>query len=342
MSWSLFKTNLINRLCNAKQVPDIDYVAEAFADEYDAAVKRGGTIPDNIKVVSGNKQLMKTLFLTALQKGYSKTTPYDLVGEMGKGVKAYWSTAKLASFPTPLPTPAQLSTGIIANVVSVSNIITEAGVWKSQDDINNQPDKTDNSNKNENNKQEDNKNKKILIVGDSITAEFYNGQKTGTWSVKFKNSLKDSEIKILAIGGKQLTDWMKPELEKELNVNKYDKVYIYGGTNDIFSAKKAERVLTSLQNMVDLVNKTGAKSVVITGYDSENDMLIENMPLTRYVTAKEGYIPYLQEYQKYQKLISETITGATIVPKVSVGVIKDGFHPVGNQVTILFNHISKY
>ncbi|MFZ9376685.1 MAG: SGNH/GDSL hydrolase family protein [Candidatus Fonsibacter ubiquis] len=337
MSWNLFKQNIINKLCNAKQVPDINYVAKTFAEEYDAVVKRGGTIPDNIKVLSGNKQLMETLFLTALQKGLNSTEPYDLVGEMGKGVKAYWSTAQLSTFPIPFTTPVQISTGVIVNTLSISNSITNPGIWNSANDSNLSK-KTDTNNESNNqNKNNNESNKKILLVGDSITVD------AGyTWSSYYKKYNDKSDVEILAIGGKQLTLWMKPELDKKLATTKYEKVYIYGGTNDIFSAKKAETVLASLQTMVDSVNKTGAKAIVVTGYDSETDMLIQNMPLTRYVTTKDGYIPYLQEYQKYQKLISQTITNATIVPKISVGVIKDGFHPVGNQSKILFEQINKY
>ena len=339
MSWQVFKRNLINRICNAKQVPDIEYVAKAFAEEYDAAIKRGGTIPDNIKVTKGNVESMQKLFVAALQKGLSKTTPYDLVGEMGKGVKSYWTTAQLAPLPIPLPTPLQISTSVVVNLTSVRNSITNPGVWTAQGDL--QETKKDDKPKTDEEKKaaaDNNENsKKILLVGDSITVD------AGyTWSSYYKKTNNKADIEVLAIGGKQLTLWMKPELEKKLATTKYEKVYIYGGTNDIFSARKAETVLTALQSMVDSVNKNGAKAIVITGYDSESDMLIENMPLTRYVTEKEGYIPYLQEYQKYQRLMAGTITGATIVPKISVGVIKDGFHPIGKQSKILSDHINKY
>jgi hypothetical protein len=340
MSWQLFKNNLINRICNAKQVPDIEYVAKAFAEEYDAAVKRGGTIPDNIPVTKGNVEAMQKLFVSALQKGLSKTTPYDLVGEMGRGVKAYWTGAQLAPFPIPLPTAPQIATNVTANLTSVSNSITAPGNWPVQGDL--EETKTEEKKKQDSENKpakENNDNaKKILIVGDSISVD------AGyTWSSYYKKINNKADVEILAIGGKQLTLWMKPELEKKLATTKYDKVYIYGGTNDIFSAKKAERVLSVLQGMVDSVNKTGAKAIVITGYDGERDMLIENFPFTRYVRVKEDYIPYLQEYQKYQRLMASTIKGATIVPIISVGVIKDGFHPItGRQPKILGDHINKY
>jgi hypothetical protein len=282
---------------------------------------------------------MQKLFVSALQKGLSKTTPYDLVGEMGRGVKAYWTGAQLAPFPIPLPTAPQIATNVTANLTSVNNSITAPGNWPVQGDL--EETKTEEKKKQDSENKpakENNENsKKILIVGDSISVD------AGyTWSSYYKKSNSKADVEILAIGGKQLTLWMKPELEKKLATTKYEKVYIYGGTNDIFSARKAETVLSALQSMVDSVNKAGAKAIVITGYDSEKDMLIENMPLTRYVREKEGYIPYLQEYQKYQRLMASTIKGATIVPKISVGVIKDGFHPVGNQSKILSQHINQY
>ena len=340
MSWQVFKRNLINRICNAKQVPDIEYVAKAFAEEYDAAIKRGGTVPDNIKVTKGNVESMQKLFVTALQKGLSKTTPYDLVGEMGKGVKEYWTGAQLAPFPIPSPTPLQISTSVVVNLTSGRNSITNPGVWTAQGDVQ-EPKKEDKPKTDEENKTpaKNNENtKKILIVGDSISVD------AGyTWSSYYKKINNKADVEILAIGGKQLTLWMKPELEKKLATTKYDKVYIYGGTNDIFSLKKAERVLSVLQGMVDSVNKTGAQAIVITGYDGERDILIENIPLTRYTRVKEDYIPYLQEYQKYQRLMAGTIKGATIVPIISVGVIKDGLHPItGRQPKILGDHINKY
>ena len=218
MSWQVFKRNLINRICNAKQVPDIEYVAKAFAEEYDAAIKRGGTIPDNIKVTKGNVESMQKLFVAALQKGLSKTTPYDLVGEMGKGVKSYWTTAQLAPLPIPLPTPLQISTSVVVNLTSVRNSITNPGVWTAQGDL--QETKKDDKPKTDEEKKaaaDNNENsKKILLVGDSITVD------AGyTWSSYYKKTNNKADIEVLAIGGKQLTLWMKPELDKKLATTKY-------------------------------------------------------------------------------------------------------------------------
>lgn len=185
-------------------------------------------------------------------------------------------------------------------------------------------------------KKDDPNAKKILIVGDSISVD-----KFSTWAYQWKqNASKDNKevVEILAIGGKQLTVWMKPQLEAKLKTSKYDKVYILGGVNDSWSGKKAERILTDLQSMVNTVVATGAKAIVVTGYDALKDMDVKKMP---YDDAKID-IPSLTEYQRFQSLIAGTIKGATIVPKISVGVLSDGFHPSPKQATILLNNIQKY
>lgn len=560
MSWYKFKQNLINKLCNAKQVPDINYVAKAFAEEYDAAIKNGGTIPDNIRVNSGNTQLMETLFLAALQKGLSATEPYDLVGEMGKGVKAYWSSAQLNPFPIPLPTPQQLATSVIANTSATSNSITDVGIWNSANDVNqntiNPTQKVDNDDDDVvNNKVDekqtdtdekpmppvtsdfnlekipdalnnyrsgqipvrfksdgtldgpypeiikkygiktiirmnadgsdgrdkkdwpittietekkmceqlgcqfyfinahegyidgngyqgslkkivpilskgntlihcahgadrtgghvggylkkmgiitdvdkiwdytvqfnnwenkvakntffgsgydkyaftfypeidlkeklknpglrkqapppaenppaDNNNKKILIVGDSISVDV-----SYTWSGRWKAAAKDLDIEILAKGGEQLIAWMRPQLEARLQTKKYDKVYIYGGVNDAYSNRSLNQFLTSLQSMVDTVKKSGAQPVVIVGYDGDLDMDTSKMTVTRYVKSKEEYDKIKPNYIAYQAAIPTRITGAKIVPKITLGVLSDGFHPYDKEkATKLYQHISKY
>ena len=185
-------------------------------------------------------------------------------------------------------------------------------------------------------KKDDPNAKKILIVGDSISVD-----KFSTWAYQWKqNASKDNKevVEILAIGGKQLTVWMKPQLEAKLKTSKYDKVYILGGVNDSWSGKKAEKILTDLQSMVNTVVATGAKAIVVTGYDALKDMDVKKMP---YDDAKID-IPSLTEYQRFQSLIAGTIKGATIVPKISVGVLSDGFHPSPKQATILLNNIQKY
>ena len=126
MSWDIFKNNLINFANNPDAINDIDVVAKKWADEYDAAIKRGKDVLNQVSLKTGNKDAMEQLFKAALQKGLSSTEPYDLVGEMGKGVIAYWTGATLNEFPIPL-IPA---VGAVSNVSVVSNIVLNAGTWQ--------------------------------------------------------------------------------------------------------------------------------------------------------------------------------------------------------------------
>jgi hypothetical protein len=125
MSWEIFKQNILKMSDNPNGIPDIDTVARTYAREYDSAIRRGFDIQNNISIKTGNVQLMEKLFKLALQKGLTSREPYDLVGEMGKGVIAYWQGAILNEFPIPLLPAA----GAVSNIGITSNVVTTAGVW---------------------------------------------------------------------------------------------------------------------------------------------------------------------------------------------------------------------
>jgi hypothetical protein len=126
MSWEIFKQNILRVANNPEGISDISVIAELYAKEYDAAVKRGFDKQHKIPLVSGNVEIMKQLFASALQKGVNSSQPYDLVGEMGEGVKAYWAGAIMATTPLPI-TPAIQAT---SNVSVTQNIVTNPGVWQ--------------------------------------------------------------------------------------------------------------------------------------------------------------------------------------------------------------------
>lgn len=126
MSWETFKQNILRVANNPDGIPNIETIADLYATEYDAAIKRGFDTTHRTKVRSGDVQTMKQFFLSALQKGLTSSSPYDLVGEMGAGVKAYWATAILGNdiIPT-IPAP-----GTTSNIAVISNNVTNAGVWQ--------------------------------------------------------------------------------------------------------------------------------------------------------------------------------------------------------------------
>jgi GH24 family phage-related lysozyme (muramidase) len=125
MSWEIFKQNVLRVANNPQSIDDIDIVAETYANEYDAAVKRGGDTVNLVSVKTGNVEAMKQIFKAALQKGLTSNVPYDLVGEMGKGVVAYWTGATLNEFPIPV-IPA---IGAAQNISVTTNIVINPGTW---------------------------------------------------------------------------------------------------------------------------------------------------------------------------------------------------------------------
>jgi hypothetical protein len=126
MSWEIFKQNILALANNPNNIPDIDTVANTYAKEYDAAVKRSGDSISKIAVEKGNVEIMEKLFKVALQQGLTATGPYDLVAEMGKGVLAYWQGATLQKIPIPIiPSP-----GSVANIAVTGNSVTNPGKWQ--------------------------------------------------------------------------------------------------------------------------------------------------------------------------------------------------------------------
>jgi hypothetical protein len=125
MSWEIFKQNILRRANSPDSIQDVDTVAKLWATEYDACMKRGGDVVNRVAIKKGNTEIMEQLFRAALLKGQSSTAPFDLVGELGKGVIAYWTGAIMNEFPIPLiPAP-----GSIQNIAVTSNIVVNAGVW---------------------------------------------------------------------------------------------------------------------------------------------------------------------------------------------------------------------
>ena len=125
MSWQIFKDNIVRMSDNPDAIPDIDTVAKTYAREYDAAIKRGKDTIEGVSLQKGNVDIMEALFKVALQKGLTSTEPYDLVGEMGKGVLAYWGGAVMNNFPNPKTLPP----GAVSNISVTSNVVMDPGQW---------------------------------------------------------------------------------------------------------------------------------------------------------------------------------------------------------------------
>jgi lysophospholipase L1-like esterase len=364
MSWEIFRKNILNISLRPENINNTDIIAKAYAREYDLAVKRGGDIVNKVPLQKGNVEAMEAYIKKALDNGLNYNEKYDLVGEMGKGVLAYWSpkpaptpllptnpnqpppgSITMNVFPIPLVTIEQLTSGVTGNIVVYSNIVTNPGKWikpLAAININNQSTNNNASTGGSGStaaKLDKNTTEKILFVGDSISAIKSVSGEDMSWvyPAYIKKSLPNASVDVLAIPAKQ-TKWMLENLPNQLASTKYNRVYIYGGVNDMFSGISISTAVNNVQKMVDLINESGANAFVILGYNTEN-MDYTKMATTVYVKNKADYLPMIEKYKNYQTELSNKITNAKFVGIFDIGTLGDGFHPSAVQARQIANII---
>ena len=370
MSWEIFRKNILQIALKPENVNNTDIIARAYAREYDLAVKRGYDNINKVPLQKGNVKAMEAFFKKALDNGLSYNEKYDLVGEMGKGVIAYWSKQPIPPnpnqpppnptqpppgavlmhyFPIPLVTIQQITSGVTANILVYSNIVTNAGKWiKPLAAINITNNQSTNNNRitgiGANATTADpidtNTKEKILFVGDSLSAiKTETGiDITWTYPTSVRKSLPNATVDVLAIPAKQ-TSWMLQNLPSQLATTKYDRVYIWGGTNDMFSGVSFKAALGNIQKMVDLAISNGAKAYVIIGYDVKN-MDWTRLKPTRYLTDITEYIPLIERYNEYQQQMPTTIQNAKFIGIFDLGPLTtDGIHPSAIQARQIANII---
>lgn len=124
MSWQDFKDSILLVANNPQSIPNTDVVAKTYADAYDIAVKTGGDTVNKIPLKKGNLKSMQDLFKSALDKGVTMKGPYDLVAEMGAGVKSYWTAADMQPI-----IPITFATNGSENTQVITNKVTNFGIW---------------------------------------------------------------------------------------------------------------------------------------------------------------------------------------------------------------------
>ena len=133
MSWDIFKQNVSNMANNPETITDLSIAAHTYAVEYDACMKRGFNQDLLVTIQQGNVDVMESLFLAAFELGLTQPSLYDIVGQMGKGVIAYWGYAELSKIniagTIPLPTVEQISQGVAYNVNPYFLYCTNPGQW---------------------------------------------------------------------------------------------------------------------------------------------------------------------------------------------------------------------
>lgn len=167
----------------------------------------------------------------------------------------------------------------------------------------------------------------VLFVGDSITAY------AGGWQDMYCKEKKVNKTN-LSIGGKR-TDYMLYALKKQ-KISSYEKVFIYGGINDIFSQVNVDTVVSNVQKMVNIINSKGSTAVVVLGYNANiiSQDWIKDKVLEK--SCKDKYTEYQNKLKK--------IKNATIIPiiKLEPSDLHDGIHPNQSGFVKLFKAIKNY
>ena len=175
--------------------------------------------------------------------------------------------------------------------------------------------------------------KKILIVGDSqsVIKSDSGGAITYTYPNILMKDFPDKKFDVLASVGKT-TKWMLDNLPSKLSKTKYDRVYIYGGGNDMVSGVSLDTALSNIQKMADLSKENGADVFVNLGYKIEGvNGKFGNyniMPITPYIKTKEQWIPLVEKRKQLQKSLSKSIKGVSFIPIYDLKQnTTDGIHP---------------
>jgi hypothetical protein len=184
----------------------------------------------------------------------------------------------------------------------------------------------------------------VMFVGDSLSVG------GSTWNYLLEKDHPSWNTTHVVRGGMK-TDWMLNNMLPKLAEKKYDKVFIYGGTNDAFwIGTKLSNAVSNVQKMVDAVNKQGGKAYVFLGYDASSVMTDKNLKPTY---KKDGSVLCNKECMRegrkrmiqLQKDLSSQISGAKIIPTVEgdgTWAAGDGIHVGPAQHKIMKNHVEKY
>lgn len=182
--------------------------------------------------------------------------------------------------------------------------------------------------------------KKILILGDSYSVPVNNY----TWSSLLKKELQPQgiEVEIIAQGG-QTTGWMLKKMTEALKTKKYDRIYLWGGTNDGANGIKTETAISNLQKMSDLAKENNIDIFILKGYVFDGYFSIDKL------IASKGFPNVTrQQWEKISQNIrdikaktnKDNIKNANFVEEFNLGdKTGDGSHPNGEAHKIIFQSV---
>jgi peptidoglycan hydrolase-like protein with peptidoglycan-binding domain len=185
----------------------------------------------------------------------------------------------------------------------------------------------------------------VMFVGDSLSDSPGN-----TWNYQLAKDHPEWNVTHVVKRGMK-TDWMLTNMLSNLSKKKYDKVFIWGGTNNAFwVGSNLSDAVSDIQKMVDAVNNQGGQSYVFLGYAADSVMTDKNLKPTK---KKDG--TYLcdptcmkkgrERMVQLQKDLSSQIKNATIIPTIDGDdswAPSDGIHIGTSQHRTIKDYVSRY
>lgn len=174
----------------------------------------------------------------------------------------------------------------------------------------------------------------VLFIGDNLTES---DSRVTTYASLIKRENKRLKIDIIAYSGRR-TEWMKTMVESTLKSIRYERVYIYGGINDMHSDVDVQLAVNNIQSIVDMVNDSGGIPFVIVGYDSQWMGETGVGKPRKWVKSKN----LDTKYYEYQTLLENRIRGAFILPPLKLeesDMFSDRIHPNSDGHKKLMDYI---
>lgn len=178
----------------------------------------------------------------------------------------------------------------------------------------------------------------VMFVGDSLSAG-----PGYTWNYLLDKDHPDWNVTHVVKGGMK-TDWMLKSMLPKLKEKKYNKVFIYGGTNDAFWINTSlSTAVSNIQKMVDAVKNQGGTPYVFLGYDAKSVMTDKVLKPTKYCD-KSCMKKCRDRMAQLQDDLESQITGAVIIPTIEGDEkwTSDGIHPGSAQHQSMKSHVNKY
>jgi hypothetical protein len=186
---------------------------------------------------------------------------------------------------------------------------------------------------------EDDTKENVMFVGDSLSSG-----PGYTWNYLLEKDHPEWNVTHVTKGGMR-TGWMLENMLPQLEKKKYNKVFIWGGTNDAFwVGTNLSSAVSNVQKMVDAVKKQGGQTYIFLGYDAESVMTDNRLKPTKHCDTncmKKGR----ERMVELQKDLANEITGAIIIPEIEGDdswAQGDGIHIGPAQHNIIKDHVNKY